>query len=136
MLDDISPTDNGAEDLEREFEETRIAMHAGPPAPRTEEQREYMRAIYADRAAERAGLGPQNTASAVAERQASNQPPAASESPQREFTVEEAAERAGCNIETVRRHIKAGTLKAHRVGGHTRQRHAYAIDAADLDAWL
>lgn len=45
------------------------------------------------------------------------------------LTVPEAAERVGCNPETVRRWIRAGKLRAQKVGTQ------HIIDEQDLDAF-
>lgn len=46
------------------------------------------------------------------------------------LTVEQAATRAACNPETIRRAIRQGRLAASRVGTHWR------VKPADLDEWM
>jgi excisionase family DNA binding protein len=51
--------------------------------------------------------------------------------PRRTYSVEEAAALAGRSTATVLRHIQAGRLQAHKVGGVG----PWVIEAEDLEAW-
>lgn len=53
--------------------------------------------------------------------------------PEHDLTPEDAARLAGRSVDTVYRHIAAGKLKAHRIGG---QRGPIWISQAELYAWL
>jgi excisionase family DNA binding protein len=64
----------------------------------------------------------------VAERLASRRSTRAEHEPL--LTVAQAAERAGCHAETIRRAARSGALPASRVG------RAVRIDPADLAEWL
>lgn len=50
------------------------------------------------------------------------------------FTREEAAERMRVSVETIKRAIYAGTLRAKKTGSGGGGK--YLISAADLDAWF
>jgi excisionase family DNA binding protein len=64
--------------------------------------------------------------------------PAAQEAPRpaftgnRSYSVKEAADASGRHVETVRRHIEAGRLKAHKTGGVG----PWRIWGSDLEEWL